>query len=145
MRAGYSGENGGNVNRWVLGARNVGGWAGARRRSDEATKRRREGGGVSERSEFSELGHLGTFWDICGVDVTEGMEAPFDCAQDRLRHVGTEWGPGGEGTSGDALVHLLPYSLNHHFVPSCLDAFVPVLHYVPLRKTGAVMRFGEHF
>jgi hypothetical protein len=32
----------------------------------------------------------------------------------------------------------------HHFVPSCLDAFVPVAHFLPRRKTGAVLRFCDH-
>jgi hypothetical protein len=39
----------------------------------------------------------------------------------------------------------MPLCLRHHFVPSCLDAFVPAVHSVPLCKTGGVLRFGEHF
>ena len=30
-------------------------------------------------------------------------------------------------------------------MPACLDAFVPAVHFLPLCKTGRVMRFGEHF
>jgi len=41
--------------------------------------------------------------------------------------------------------HLMPCCLRHHFVAPCLDAFVPLAHSVPLCKTGAVMRFGDHF
>jgi hypothetical protein len=42
------------------------------------------------------------------------------------RQVGTEWGPGGEGESGDVrALHSMAVWLRHHFVPSCLDAFVP--------------------
>ena len=39
---------------------------------------------------------------------------------------------------------MIPCCRRRHFVPSCLDAFVP-FHHVPLRKTGGVMRAVDHF
>ena len=80
------------------------------------------------------LGHFGTW--LIQARRHEGTKA--------RRHEGTEWGPGGEADSAD-LLHLIPCCRRHHFVASCLDGFVALVHHLPLRKTGGVMRFGEHF
>jgi hypothetical protein len=104
--------------------------------------------GASARNEFCKLGHSGTFGTLRGGDMTEGTEA--------RRHAGTEWGPGFEGASADGerrsgeatkgrSGHLIPCCRRRPFVASWLDAFVPLVHSLPLRKTGGVMRFGEHF
>ena len=74
----------------------------------------------------------------------------------RRRHEGTKARrhEGTQARSGDQAErervrmrspHVIRCCLRHHFVPSCLSAFVPSVHSPPLRKTGGVMRFGEHF
>jgi hypothetical protein len=86
--------------------------------------------GASAQGKFCKLGHSGTFWDMEGK---------------ARRHVGTEWGPGGEGASADALSSLdasLPWLPLRGFVPQCLRAYCAFL---PLCKIGEVMRFCEHF
>src|SRR2546429_2829688 len=66
----------------------------------------------------------------------------------KARHVGTKARRHGVGTrlggiKCECALHSMPLCLRHHFVPSCLDAFVPAFS-CP-RKTGGVVRFGEHF
>jgi hypothetical protein len=91
----------------------------------------------------------GTFRDILGHWLIEAE-----------RHEGTQ------ARSGDQAgrervrrwlvsLHLIPLafattsclraSMPSCLFTSCLDAFVPVAHYLPLCKTGAVLRFGDHF
>ena len=89
------------------------------------------------------LGGVGTVGGFVWKFVTRGEGGRGE----EERHVGTKarrWGPGGEGERADVRrLHLMPFALPplRGFVPRCLRAFCSFL---PLRKTGGVMRFGEH-